>query len=60
MSMNLPEIGGKPQNKTSSIGDGGGIKMKSNLSRESSSTSKPTSPPEKTEEEKKLLFSPNN
>lgn len=58
--MNLPDIGGKPQNKQSSIGDGGGIKMKSHLNRESGSNIKPTSPPEKTEEEKKPLFSPNN
>jgi len=57
---NLPDIGGKPQNKTSSIGDGGGIKMKSQLSRDSGSSSKPTSPAEKIEEKKPPLFSPNN
>ena len=52
---NLPEIGGK-SNKTSSIGESGGIKMKSQLTKDSSSN-KTTSPQEK-EEEKKAMFSP--
>ena len=52
---NLPDIGGK-QSQSTSLGDGGGIKMKSQLSRDSSS-SKPTSPQD---EQKKPLFSPHN
>ena len=52
----LPEIG--KSNKTSSIGDGGGIKMKSQLTRDGSSSSKATSPQQ--DEEKKVVFSPNS
>ena len=52
----MPAIG--QSNKTSSLGDGSsGIKMKSQLTKESSS-SKATSPQEK--EEEKKMFSPTN
>ena len=57
--MNLPEIGGKSSTqKTTSIGEAGGIKMKSQLTRDGSGSSKATSPQQ--EEEKKVIFSPNS
>ena len=60
LNNNLPEIG-KSNNRTSSLGDGsGGIKMKSQLTKDGSSSSKATSPQEAAakEEEKKAMFSP--
>ena len=59
---NLPAIGGSNNQRTSSIGDGssGGIKMKSQLTKDGSTSSKTMSPQEAAakEEEKKAMFSP--